>query len=99
MIVKIQDDNLQDKHLIEAARIRWNEGGKVLDCFATLETEECTKIRLAHGDRIFFMNDQGQTVDSKRIDLSEGKQPFSQNNVTVINNVTKPECTHDDLQN
>lgn len=71
MIVKIQDDNLQDKHLIEAARVRWNEGGKVLDCFANLSDHEPTKIRVAHGDRVFFMNESGQTVDSKRIQLKE----------------------------
>lgn len=69
MIVKILDDNLQDKHLIEAAHVRWNEGGKVLDCFAKLTDHEPIKIRVAHGDRVFFMNEQGKTVDSKRVEL------------------------------
>ena len=69
MIIKILDDNLKDKHLIEAARVRWNDRGRILDCFATLEDHNPTKIRVDHGDRIFFMNESGQTVDSKRIEL------------------------------
>ena len=71
MIVKIQDDKLQDKHIIEAAHFRYNEGGEILDCFANLKDHEPTKVRLHHGDRVFFMNDQGKTVDSKRIQLEE----------------------------
>ena len=69
MIIKILDDKGNNKHLIEAERVRYNEGGKILDCYAKLEDREPTKIRLEHGDRIFFMNDAGQTVDSKRIQL------------------------------
>ena len=84
MIVKIQDDKLQDKHLIEAARFAWNSDGStpnnILDCFAALDDHSPTKLRVHHGDRVFFMNDSGQTIDSKRIEL-------------------KPECSHDDLQN
>lgn len=68
MIVKILDDNGKDKHLIEASRFRWNEGGAVLDCYTN---HEATKIRVSHGDRVFFMNDSGQTVDSKIIVLQE----------------------------
>lgn len=74
MIVKILDDNGKDKHLIEAARFRWNEGGAVLDCFAYLDDPEATKIRVSHGDRVFFMNDSGQTVDSKRIILQDERE-------------------------
>jgi len=70
MIIKIQDDNLNDKQVIEAAHVRWNEGGKVLDCFAKLTDHTPIKIRVAHGDRIFFMNELGQTVDSKRVILN-----------------------------
>ena len=69
MIVKILDDNGNDKHIIEAAHFRYNEGGQILDCFANLKDHEPTKVRLHHGDRVFFMNDQGKTVDSKRVEL------------------------------
>jgi len=69
MIVKIQDDNLQDKDLIEAAHFRYNEGGAILDCYANLTDHNPTKIRLHHGDHIFFMNDKGKTVDSKRVEI------------------------------
>ena len=71
MIVKILDDNLKDKQIIEAQRCRWNGGGAVLDCFSRLDDHEPTKIRVSHGDRVFFMNDKGQTVDSKRVILQE----------------------------
>lgn len=71
MLVKIISDNGKDKHLIEASRFRWNEGGAVLDCYANIEDHEPTKIRVEHGDRVFFMNDSGQTVDSKRVLLRE----------------------------
>ena len=74
MIVKILDDNLQDKHLIEAARFRWGEGGTVLYCYATLDAHDAiNRIRVHHGDRIFFMNEHGQTIDSKHIILNEEK--------------------------
>lgn len=71
MIVKIQDDNFNDKHIISAARFFYNAGGSILDCYATLEDNNPTKIRLHHGDRIFFMNEQGQTIDAKRIQLKD----------------------------
>lgn len=71
MIVKIQDDNLNDKHIINAARFFYNAGGSILDCYKNIDDHNPTCIRLHHGDRIFFMNDAGQTVDSKRIILDE----------------------------
>jgi len=69
MIVKILDDNQQDKQIIEAERVRWSEGGAVIDCFASLGDHQPTRVRVSHGDRIFFMNNSGQTVDSKRVIL------------------------------
>lgn len=74
MIVKIIDDAGHDKHLIEAERFRWNDGGKILDCFSNLEDHTPTKIRVAHGDRVYFMNATGQTIDSKRVILNLEKE-------------------------
>lgn len=72
MIVKIQGDNLRDKHIIEAARFYWRPGGDILECYSALGLmQSSTNIKLHHGDRIFFMNDAGQTVDSKRIQLKD----------------------------
>lgn len=71
MIVKIQDDNGQDKHIIEAARFTWDYSTKD-DGFFVLnyhDSQHHTRsICVQPGDRVFFMNDLGQTVDSRRIE-------------------------------
>lgn len=75
MIVKIQDDNQQDKHIIEAASIRWNYNS-LSDGFIIIELYDSPhvlskQVSVRHGDRVFIMNDQGKTVDSKRIIINE----------------------------
>lgn len=83
MIVKIQDDNQQDKRIIETSRVEWDYREKdkddigwyiILCCHPNLqdyENKDIARVRVYHGDRVFFMNDQGKTIDSKRIVLRE----------------------------
>ena len=79
MIIKVQDDNLKDKYLVEAAFIRWAETNTVLETYvrvsetknvhAGIEQTPSLRLKLHHGDRVFIMNNEGKTVDSKRIVL------------------------------
>lgn len=79
MIIKVQDDNLKDKFLVEAAFIRWAETNTVLETYvrvsetknvhAGIEQTPSLRLKLFHGDRVFIMNNEGKTVDSKRIVL------------------------------
>lgn len=81
MIIKVQDDNLKDKYLVEAAFIRWAETNTVLETYvrvsetknvhAGIEQTPSLRLKLHHGDRVFIMNNEGKTVDSKRIVLDE----------------------------
>jgi hypothetical protein len=90
MIIKVQDDNLVDKHLVEAAYIQWVDGGPayvVLEVYivadrtkstgsiavhnTSIEEHPSLRLRIYHGDRVFIMNDEGKTIDAKRIDLKD----------------------------
>jgi hypothetical protein len=41
-----------------------------------IEEEPSLRLKIWHGDRVFIMNDQGKTIDSKRVVL--GDEPDSQ---------------------
>lgn len=85
MIIKIQDDNLHDKHVVEATYIRWlrettyyimevyiiakeaKTAGSVSQTITRIEDRPSLRLKINHGDRVFIMNDEGKTVDSKRV--------------------------------
>jgi len=73
MFVKIQDDHRNDKQIMELERAVWknHEAGDdfvVLQCYPLLDDEfHGIQVRLYHGDRVFFMDNDGQTIDSKRV--------------------------------
>jgi len=67
MLIKVLDDHGKDKHLVECKRIHW-PAAQYLECFADAkQSEPCVTLKLASGDRVYIMNDEGQTVDSKRV--------------------------------
>lgn len=73
MIIKVQDDQLRDKHLVEFQRLHWRSSTEVeLFCDGGGPIP-FTILELCPGDRVFIMNSQGQTVDSNRI-VMENKE-------------------------
>ena len=91
MIVKVLDDQQQDRFLVEAAFIRWNRFDAEDDfiilevhviatqsagsiSMSGIEEDPSLRLRIYHGDRVFIMNDEGRTIDSKRIQLREEEE-------------------------
>ena len=90
MIIKVQDDNFNDRFLVEAAYIRWDfnnddyavmeihivaehtqKTGSIAVTTPAIEEHPSLRLRICHGDRVFVMNNEGKTIDSKRIELNE----------------------------
>jgi len=71
MYLKVQDDNQKDKMLIESDRIQWEGPDKIRVWPDTSDPTRYATFRLNHGDRVFIMNNDGKTIDSKRIILHE----------------------------
>ena len=86
MFVKIQDYALNDKHLVEAARIRWRKPN-LLEAYVlyaknqtvagmsetkiVIEPTPSVSILVEDGDHVFIMNAEGKTIDSKTISLKK----------------------------
>ena len=69
MLIKVQDDQGNDKHLVECKRIHWL-GVAHLQCYAEAQQPlPSVTLNLKHGDRVYVMNAEGQTIDSKRVVL------------------------------
>ena len=88
MIIKVQDKNLNDRFLVEAAYIRWDYVASgttyaILEFYivatqsrtAGIEAKPSLRLRINRGDRVFIMNSEGKTIDSKKIDLREKGHP------------------------
>lgn len=87
MIIKVQNDQGKDRFLVEAAYINWcypsDEDHIILEVHTVvketvgvvsrtgIEEEPSLRLRIYNGDRVFVMNADGKTIDSKRIDLIE----------------------------
>ena len=90
MIIKVCDDALRDRFLVEAAYIRWVDGDDSVDkpyvlleiyivatqtkkvnttClqYTGIEEDPSLRLRIYNGDRVFIMNNEGKTIDSKRV--------------------------------
>ena len=50
------------------------KAGSISVTHSGIEDEPSKRIRLNHGDRVYIMNNDGKTIDSKRIDLIEEKE-------------------------
>lgn len=71
MLVKTQNNEGTDRHLVECKRTHWLSAN-YLQCFAEVQqAEPSITLILGHGDRVFIMNEEGQTIDSKRVVLEE----------------------------
>lgn len=90
MIIKVQNDSLKDRFLVEAAFIKWcypedtnhvileihivairrKASGDTSISFTGIEEVPSLRLRIYDGDRVFIMNNDGKTIDSKRILLT-----------------------------
>lgn len=113
MIIKVQDDNLNDRFLVEAAYIRWVEPNEEEACYVILEIyivashskkvgsvavydtaiEEhpSLRLRIYDGDRVFIMNDEGKTIDAKRITIGAESKREEREHKLQVRGYTK--CT------
>ena len=91
MIIKVQDDKLNDRFVVESTTISWRTHhtghNVVLEVYGAItESESVGSVKKSitappaspnqflnvyHGDRVFVMNNEGKTVDSKHINLQE----------------------------
>jgi hypothetical protein len=82
MFIKVLDENNQNKYFMEAAYIEWQTPiciavypnrtkTKHVGSVAESETEVATKpslyLHVKTGDTVYIMNNDGKTVDKKRI--------------------------------
>lgn len=47
------------------------KAGSLSVATTSIEEEPSLRLRINHGDRVYIMNNDGKTIDSKRIDLPE----------------------------
>jgi len=67
MLVKITDDHGLDLHLMQCQRLHWVANNEVA-CYTDAKDQlPAVSLLLAEGHRVFIMNNDGKTIDSKRI--------------------------------